>query len=546
MSRFQTGGENGARHESMEKVLSGNHYRALQGSDQPRQELGLRGGPPMQARLLVQFRDGTTREWDSLPQMDQVVEALLSVMGPLDAQHRSSGSLRITELDRVAVDVAAAPRHVAAWDEPEAHAPVSFFWIDLAGTPDPHDFSVLFSLLKVHARTQRQWLAEAAGWAGSSEACVVSTPSSHCEGETEFSLGSNEGRQQREPDELHVFAEERYVQMQLAVISATHPGGTKTSSNPAYADSDGSAAAQQPDRLHANLFDVDEEDDLGCVRLLCFADGVVDWRPAAEVEGWGYVTRGVARLLADPAPAQRMLTTSQLLHIILDELCEAFLPDPTLVLNEVDAIDSMMPLVRQKESEQADVLRRALRLRRCLSVHRRLLLSKVNLLEQLGRPVMRTLLAFITADAVNTGGVVHRPNFFDANPAGRSAAVADPQSLAHTAIIRRILHLLRQLDGARTILGNTTLIYTSSVTMLNNSISTEADYRMVVLHYVTLVFLPLTVVASHWGMNCDVPWKNLDSTTPFWSIVGASAAYAALHLWYPIFCIFTGRTDKLV
>ncbi|PWU82887.1 hypothetical protein C4B63_485g3 [Trypanosoma cruzi] len=115
-------------------------------------------------------------------------------------------------------------------------------------------------------------------------------------------------------------------------------------------------------------------------------------------KGGGYIAQAVERRLADPSSTKRMLTTSKLLHIILDELCEAFLPDPTLVLNEADAIDSMLPFVRQRESEQVDVLRRSLRLRRRLAVHRRLLLSKVNLLEQLGRPVMRTLLAFITAD----------------------------------------------------------------------------------------------------------------------------------------------------
>ncbi|PWU82888.1 hypothetical protein C4B63_485g4 [Trypanosoma cruzi] len=58
--------------------------------------------------------------------------------------------------------------------------------------------------------------------------------------------------------------------------------------------------------------------------------------------------------------------------------------------------------------------------------------------------------------------------------------------------------------------------------------STEADYRMVVLHYVTLIILPLTIVASQWGMNCYVPWKDLDSTTPFWTNNRASPSCTLL------------------
>ncbi|RNE99844.1 hypothetical protein TraAM80_07964 [Trypanosoma rangeli] len=540
--RSQRGGRTG-RSEPRESFLSGNLYHALQSSEQLSQENALRGGSPMQVRLLVQFKDGTTREWKSMTQMDQVVEALRKVIGPLNTQHCTCGSLHIPDLGSVAVDVAAVPRPGAAWEQPQTQLPLSFFWIDIVGTPEPHDFTVLFSLLKTHTCTERRWRDEAAAaLAAPAEGYLVSTTDCPSDGEPELFLGSDEGTQEREPDELQVFAEKKYVQMLLAVILASRPSGADSFGT----DSDGSAVAQQPDRLHANLFDVDDESGLGWVRLLCFADGIVSWRPTAEVEGWEYVSQNVAQHLAELSPAKRMLTTSWLLHIILDELCEAFLPDPTLVFNEVDAIDSMMPLVRQKESEQADVLRRALRLQRCLSVHRRLLLSKVNLLGQLGRPVMRTLFAFITADAWNAGGVVHQPNFVVANAAEGSAPVAELQRLAHTAILRRILHLLRQLDGARTILGNTTIIYTSAVTMLNNNISTHADYRMVVLHYVTLVFLPLTVVASQWGMNCYVPWKELDSTTPFWSIVGISAAYAALHLFYPIYCMCIGRADKLV
>ncbi|KAF8305270.1 hypothetical protein TcBrA4_0041670 [Trypanosoma cruzi] len=209
---------------------------------------------------------------------------------------------------------------------------------------------------------------------------------------------------------MHVFVEEQYVQLQIAVIRAGSPPCAHDATQSIYAASRKEHATHQPDRLHANLFDVDVEEDLGRVELLCFSDGIVTWRPVPEVEGWGYIAQAVERRLADPSSTKRMLTTSKLLHIILDELCEAFLPDPTLVLNEADAIDSMLPFVRQRESEQVDVLRRSLRLRRRLAVHRRLLLSKVNP-PGAARASRHAHVACIHHCGLgNTGNVLQRPN----------------------------------------------------------------------------------------------------------------------------------------
>ncbi|EKF29620.1 hypothetical protein MOQ_006584 [Trypanosoma cruzi marinkellei] len=509
---------------------------------------------PLQVRLMVQFNDGTTREWGPNAPMNEVVQTLRAMMmGSLDNNRENNGSIHVFDHDSVAVNVDADLHDVTAQKTLKMHLPISFFWIDMTGSPELEDLNALFGLLKVNACTKRRWGAEATGGLAGNSSDY--TNGGVFEDDSDPFWGSNEEARGREPDEMHVFVEEQYVQLQLAVIRANNPPSAHDATQSIYAASRKEHAMHQPDRLHANLFDVDVEEDLGRVRLLCFSDGIVTWRPVPEVEGWGYIAQAVERRLADPSPTKRMLTTSQLLHIILDELCEAFLPDPTLVLNEADAIDSMLPFVRQRESEQADVLRRSLRLQRRIAVHRRLLLSKVNLLEQLGRPVMRTLLAFITADLGNTGKVLQRPNAIAASKPltkapmqtdKRSAALRSLRGLPHTSIIHRILYLLRQLDGAHTILSNATIVYTSTVAMRNNNVSTESDYRMVVLHYVTLIILPLTIVASQWGMNCYVPWKNLDSTTPFWTITGLSALYAAVLLSYPLYYYLTGRPDKLV
>ncbi len=44
------------------------------------------------------------------------------------------------------------------------------------------------------------------------------------------------------------------------------------------------------------------------------------------------------------------------------------------------------------------------------------------------------------------------------------------------------------------------------------------------LSEVALLFLPLQAIAGLLGMNVKIPYQNLDSTLPFWSIIAASSA----------------------
>lgn len=79
----------------------------------------------------------------------------------------------------------------------------------------------------------------------------------------------------------------------------------------------------------------------------------------------------------------------------------AFLPDTTALLSEVDSVDSMMPWIAQSsDGDQTDALRRVLALRRCLSVHRRLLLWKLQLVEQLYKEELRTFVPFVCEEAI--------------------------------------------------------------------------------------------------------------------------------------------------
>ncbi|KAG5471424.1 hypothetical protein LSCM1_01512 [Leishmania martiniquensis] len=316
------------------------------------------------------------------------------------------------------------------------------------------------------------------------------------------------------------------------------------------------------------------------------------------------------------APAGPLLSTPIFLSLLLSSVCYAYLPNTARVLGEVDAIDSMLPLIDLDcESDQADALRRALLLRRHLALHRRLLFQKASLLEALDRPTMHTVARFVqspkaevwaargpalgiveehrrsgTRSSATGGGrsdpvsVIHvespranareelmsdlgsnRKTTDDLNMKGlqrtaspdRSSSchkaqrlvwgmASPPESMAAPpslhALHKSLVSVLRHLEVARTVLGSTTLIYTSKVNFTNSRTSERADYFALVCQYVLLVMLPLNIVASHWGMNCPVPFMNVEGTTPFWGIVGVIAFIGVVGLIFPIYAY---RTRKI-
>ncbi|KPI87503.1 hypothetical protein ABL78_3414, partial [Leptomonas seymouri] len=216
------------------------------------------------------------------------------------------------------------------------------------------------------------------------------------------------------------------------------------------------------------------------------------------------------------------LSTSGFVSLLLSAVCYAYLPNTSAALDEVEAIDSKLSLIGSNvESHHSDALRRVLLLRRRLSMHRRLLFQKIRLLESLGRPVMHTVAGFVRAvelprwtshtaaavsdaqvkahveDAAETAiegsprcGVAAEMtsrvgsangnsgvnNTSDACflPAGVSQSSRGKRNvdmgLSHAhlpelpslnAIHKGISSVLSNLEVARTVLGNTTLIYTS-------------------------------------------------------------------------------------
>ncbi|KAK7195354.1 hypothetical protein NESM_000462000 [Novymonas esmeraldas] len=316
------------------------------------------------------------------------------------------------------------------------------------------------------------------------------------------------------------------------------------------------------------------------------------------------------------------ICTSGFVSLLLSAVCYAYVPRTSAVLGEVDAIDSMMPLLRlNKESDQADALRRVLLLRRRLSLHRRLLNQKIRLLEALDRPTIHTLVRFIRTlklpswalrgaahhtspalypfpsrgvasaggpashDAGSPHGCAQLVHFIsapievspdrhghmrcgeaadDVSPltqkdedgtsdctetdrgvkAGWAAThrrmhVAAPPSLR--SIHRGVSHVLCNLEAGRIVLGNTTLIYSSTVNSSNSNSKQSSQSFALLCQYMVLVVLPLGNVASHWGMMCPVPFHNVPNTRPFWGLVGVMALIGLLGFIGPMYAYKAGK-----
>lgn len=271
-------------------------------------------------------------------------------------------------------------------------------------------------------------------------------------------------------------------------------------------------------------------------------------------------------------PQTVQFTTADFFSLLLSTVCYAYLPRTSSVLSEVDVIDSMLPMIELNvESDQADALRRVLLLRRKLAVHRRLLFQKVRLLEELGSPSLRTLAYFMPCGAASMAqsnsisrGLkskvgAHRSTSRLEMPRIRQEGSAVGAAVANSATEPTPLHLssplptvtvihkgvsgiLRQLDAARSVLGTTTLIYASAVNFNNTRTSESADIFALLCQYMLLVVLPLSIIASQWGMNCYVPWMEVSSTGPFWGLVGVMAIIGIIGFAVPFYAY---KTKKL-
>lgn len=198
-----------------------------------------------------------------------------------------------------------------------------------------------------------------------------------------------------------------------------------------------------------------------------------------------------------------LLSPSIVLATLVAYTSEMMLPDPTALLSEVDCIDEMVLLIAPGERDQPDLLRRVALLRRRISSFRGVLYLKEKLLRELVTPSMRG--SFVSCD-------VHEVMPIYKEALDKNTQVAD------------------RLDDARDILNQANLNFVTGVSMRMSQSSANMDFKMQILGQVATICLPLNLVASIFGMNCEVPWQSEshDNLHAFWGILGVMAAWVII------------------
>ncbi|CCW65190.1 unnamed protein product [Phytomonas sp. EM1] len=238
-----------------------------------------------------------------------------------------------------------------------------------------------------------------------------------------------------------------------------------------------------------------------------------------------------------------IMTTSFFISLLMSTVCYTYLPNINAMLSEVEAIDFMLPLIfPNMESDQSDAHRRILLLRHRLSILRRELIFKKNLLDSLRGPSVSTLAAFMTQGSPSDHNHRRLPEVSRAvYTSSVSAAISIMDATGDT--IDQTLH---KMDTSRIVLGNTTILYNSSVISSNYEVSNDADYFMVLVHYIFITIMPAHIIAAHWGLNFHVPFQDLSSLTPFWVIVCTLVSICILAPIFPFWAYYTQRIHLII
>ncbi|KEG08217.1 MGT2 magnesium transporter [Trypanosoma grayi] len=197
--------------------------------------------------------------------------------------------------------------------------------------------------------------------------------------------------------------------------------------------------------------------------------------------------------------------------------CEAYLPDPTALISEIDCIDEMVMLVEPGRRDQTDLLRRVSVLRRRIAASNRQLYIKEKLLHELVGPTMRT--TFVSRDPC----VV----------------------CAYRETHGKLSQVLDRLEIARDTLNHANLNFMNAVSMRMSQSSARLDWMMTFLSQIATVCLPANLLASMFGMNCRVPWQadEYDNLNAFWGIVGLILVWMAVCFVVPIHTYFFQREE---
>ncbi|CCW71562.1 unnamed protein product [Phytomonas sp. Hart1] len=240
---------------------------------------------------------------------------------------------------------------------------------------------------------------------------------------------------------------------------------------------------------------------------------------------------------------EEMMTTSLFVSILMSTVCYTYLPNINTMLNEVEAINFILPLIIPKvESDQSDAHLRILMLRHRLSNHRRELISKKKLLNSLKGPSVSVLAAFMAQASFSDH---YQRGSLEVSRAMYSSSVSETFTVldATSDIIDQTLH---KMDTARIVLGNATILYNSNVISSNYEVSNDSDYFMVLVHYIFVIIMPLNLIAGQWGLNLRVPFHDINSLTPFFVIMGIIGLICILAPIFPLWAYYTGRIHLII
>jgi len=92
-------------------------------------------------------------------------------------------------------------------------------------------------------------------------------------------------------------------------------------------------------------------------------------------------------------------------------------------------------------------------------------------------------------------------------------------------------YLIRHLQSRMTNLSNTTFVIERKLTLSRNTFqlgidttmaeySKQLDKLMRKFTLISIMFVPLTIITGMWGMNCKVPYNDVDNLDCFYSLCG--------------------------
>uniref|UniRef100_A0A7S1JBE5 Magnesium transporter n=2 Tax=Eutreptiella gymnastica TaxID=73025 RepID=A0A7S1JBE5_9EUGL len=175
------------------------------------------------------------------------------------------------------------------------------------------------------------------------------------------------------------------------------------------------------------------------------------------------------------------------LHSILDVDVDMMTDSSDVLITEAEQVDQLVFIASSKE--QSDVLRR-------ISLAR----SRIHNLQQRSFSKQRLLMRLVSTLA---GHFI---------PAQIKLYMRD--------VIDHIAWCSQRLDSGNEILAQANSNYLACISIEAAELSNRTNAMMQKLSLLATVVVPFTLVASLLGMNVRVPGQDVDSTVPFWSIVG--------------------------